>query len=195
MIRYIKGTFAMADVGSIVVETGSGIAFEINVPMGSGLYQNNIGDQIKVLTLMIVREDDMSLYGFEDKENLEMFKKLITVNGVGPKAAMAIMSGLSLLELKKAIATSDTKAISSANGIGKKTAERIILELKEKVDFEGGIDLAAPPVIFTDSRNEAVAALVSLGYSKNEAMSAVSSVTEDDLSSEEYIKRSLKNLF
>ena len=195
MIRYIKGTLAAVDVGSIAVETASGIGFEIYVPIGSRLYQNNIGDQIKVLTLMVVKEDDISLYGFEDKENLEMFKMLITVNGVGPKAAMSIMGGLNLVELKKAIATSDTKSISAANGIGKKTAERIILELKEKVDFEGFETLDSPSITFTDSRNEAVIALTSLGYSKSEAMKAVSSVAEEELTSEEYIKKALKNLF
>lgn len=199
MIRYIRGIYAMCLDNSIVVETEGGIAFEIFVPLGSALYHNNIGDQIKVLTHMIVKEDDMSLYGFEDKENLDLFKKLISVNGVGPKAAMAIMGGLSFNELKKAIVCGDTKAISSANGIGKKTAERIILELKDKIDVTGieGIDVPADNgmVPFDDERNEAVNALIALGYSKNEAFSAVSQVTEEGLTCEVYVRKALRNMF
>lgn len=188
----------MSTLNSIVVETASGMGFEIFVPIGSGLLKNQIGDQIKVLTHMIVKEDDISLYGFEDKENLEMFKLLISVNGVGPKAGMSIMS-LGLMEIKRAIVYEDSKAISAANGIGKKTAERIILELKDKMQDEAvqvsptGSDVTN--IKGSDERSEAVNALVALGYTKNEAFSAVSSVAEEELSCEEYIKKALKQLF
>ncbi len=198
MIRYIKGIYSMSTLNSIVVETASGMGFEIFVPIGSGLLKNQIGDQIKVLTHMIVKEDDISLYGFEDKENLEMFKLLISVNGVGPKAGMSIMS-LGLMEIKRAIVYEDSKAISAANGIGKKTAERIILELKDKMQDEA-CQVSAATIDSTilkgsDERSEAVNALVALGYTKNEAFSAVSSVADEDLSCEEYIKKALKQLF
>lgn len=199
MIRYIKGVYAMCLENSIVIETGSGMGFEVNVPLGSSLYHNNIGDQIKVLTHMIVKEDDMSLYGFEDKDNLELFKKLISVNGVGPKAAMSIMGNLSFNELRKAIVCGDSKAIASANGIGKKTAERIILELKDKVDAAGidGVDISGSigTISFDNERNEAVNALIALGYSKNEAFSAVSQVADDGLTCEVYVRKALKNMF
>ena len=145
---------------------------------------------------MIVKEDDMSLYGFSDKESLELFKLLITVNGVGPKAGLSIMSILPPSQLKMAIAGGDVKTISSASGVGKKTAERVILELKDKV---GTFDTDAVSMgdifdIADDGRSEAVAALIALGYSKNEAASAIGHVKEENLSSEEYIKKALKNL-
>lgn len=198
MIKYIKGIYSMTTTNSIIVENSSGIGFEIFVPLGSGLYKNQIGDQIKVMTYMIVKEDDISLYGFEDKENLELFKQLISVNGVGPKAAMSIMS-LGIMEVKRAIVYEDSKSISSANGIGKKTAERIILELKDKVSsegIEGPIQTeSALSINNNDERNEAINALMALGYSKNEAFSAVGSVADEGLSCEEYIKKALKNLF
>ena len=119
--------------GTVIIESGSGIGFLVNVPANSHLYKNLEGEDVKVYTHMIVREDDMSLYGFSHKDELELFKLLITVNGVGAKAAMAIMSILPQEELRRAVATGDSKAISAANGIGKKTSERIILELKDKV--------------------------------------------------------------
>ena len=133
MIRFLKGKFHPMGDGTVIIESGSGIGFLVNVPANSHLYKNLEGEDVKVYTHMIVREDDMSLYGFSHKDELELFKLLITVNGVGAKAAMAIMSILPQEELRRAVATGDSKAISAANGIGKKTSERIILELKDKV--------------------------------------------------------------
>lgn len=199
MIRYVKGIYTMNVNGGIVVETQSGIGMEIFVPANSPVYRYGIGDSIMVFTSMIVKEDDISLYGFHNKESLELFEKLITVSGVGAKGAMAIVGTLSVEELKRAIAFEDAKEISRANGIGKKTAERIILELKDKVGkFEGELPAAAlgeDVSISADSRSEAVTALVALGYTKAEAFNAVASVNDESLTSEEYIKKALKNLF
>lgn len=199
MIRYVKGIYTMNVNGGIVVETQSGIGMEIFVPANSPVYRYGIGDSIMVFTSMIVKEDDISLYGFHNKESLEVFEKLITVSGVGAKGAMAIVGTLSAEELKRAIAFEDAKEISRANGIGKKTAERIILELKDKIGrFEGELPAAAlgeDVSISTDSRSEAVTALVALGYTKAEAFNAVASVNDEGLTSEEYIKKALKNLF
>lgn len=185
--------------GGIVVETQSGIGMEIFVPANSPVYRYGIGDSIMVFTSMIVKEDDISLYGFHNKESLEVFEKLITVSGVGAKGAMAIVGTLSAEELKRAIAFEDAKEISRANGIGKKTAERIILELKDKIGrFECELPAAAlgeDVSISADSRSEAVTALVALGYTKAEAFNAVASVNDEGLTSEEYIKKALKNLF
>lgn len=198
MIRFIKGIFHPGLSGSVIIETESGMGFEVHIPANSPLYKNIEGETVKVFTSMIVREDDISLYGFSDKESLELFELLITVNGIGAKAAMAIMSVLPQSELKRAIATGDAKAISAANGVGKKTAERVILELKDKVGtFDDG-DLAASGDVYvpvSDERSEAVTALMALGYSKNEAAAAVGRVGDDGLSCEEYIKNALKNLF
>jgi len=191
----------------IVVETPSGIGFEINVPAGSPLYKYGEGEEVKVFTAMIVKEDDVSLYGFHNRESLDFFRMLITVSGIGAKGAMAIMGSMSVDELRRAIMFEDVKEISKANGVGKKTAERLILELKDKVgklDIDGvsasdmtGITVSGGTGAEDsgDSRTEAIQALVALGYSKAEAFGAVAKVPEDNLTSEEYIKKALKSLF
>lgn len=197
MIRFIRGIFHPGLNGSVIIETASGMGFEVHIPANSSLYKNLEGEEVRVYTSMIVREDDVSLYGFSDKENLELFELLITVNGIGAKAGMSIMSALPPSELKRAIAMGDTKAISAANGVGKKTAERVILELKDKVGTFDDAVLAESDVFIAanDERSEAVAALIALGYTKNEAADAVGKVKKEDLTCEEYIKNALKNLF
>ena len=144
----------------------------------------------------------MSLYGFMRKGELDAFRKLITVNGVGAKAAISILSSFTLEQIQQAIAFEDVKTITKANGIGKKTAERIVLELKDKFGAAAaqeafqeatGSDVGADVV--SDGRSEAVSALMALGYTRGEAMSALSSVEDSDLTAEEYIKRALRNLF
>lgn len=192
----------------IVVESSSGIGFEINVPAGSPLYRYGEGEEVKVFTAMIVKEDDISLYGFHNRESLDFFRMLITVSGIGAKGAMAIMGSMSVDELRRAIMFEDVKEISKANGVGKKTAERLILELKDKVgrlDIEGmaASDMTGTAISVNssdtsdsgDNRTEAIHALVALGYSKAEAFGAVAKVPEDNLTSEEYIKKALKSLF
>lgn len=187
--------------GGIIIESSSGIGFEIFIPSNSPLYRYGEGEEMTVFTSMTVKEDAVSLYGFHNKESLELFELLTTVNGIGAKAAMALLSALSADQLKQAIAFEDVKEISKANGIGKKTAERLILELKDKVgrfespvnlsvDREGGGEPAAG-----DNRSEAVNALIALGYTKAEAYNAVSRVPEEELSCEDYIKKALKYLF
>ena len=203
MIRYIKGTYTMQFENGIVVETGSGMGFEIFVHQGSPIYKHSEGDEIQVFTEMIVREDGMSLYGFHNRESLEFFRMLTTVSGIGPKGAMGIMGSMPLSELKLAIAMGDVKSISKAQGVGKKTAERLVVELKDKVGAQDidketgeltGIDLTGDKT-GDDSRSEAISALISLGYARAEAFRAVSSVGEEGLTSEEYIKKALKTMF
>ncbi|MBP3759484.1 MAG: Holliday junction branch migration protein RuvA [Firmicutes bacterium] len=203
MIRYIKGTYTMQFENGIVVETGSGVGFEIFVHQGSPIYKHSEGDEIQVFTEMIVREDGMSLYGFHNRESLEFFKLLTTVSGIGPKGAMGILGSMPLSEIKLAIAMGDVKSISKAQGVGKKTAERLVVELKDKVgtmDIDGetgeigGMDISAGSGA-DDARSEAISALISLGYARSEAFKAVSSVGDEGLTSEEYIKKALKSLF
>lgn len=204
MIRYIKGIYAMTLESSIIVENASGIGFEIHIPAGSPLYRYGEGEEIMVFTSMAVKEDDISLYGFHNRETLELFELLITVSGIGAKAAMAILGTLSPDELKRSILFEDAKEIARANGVGKKTAERLILELKDKVGKmeTSHEDLSAASMGETaggvqseDHRVEAINALIALGYSKGEAFSAISQVPEEGLSCEDYIKKALKNLF
>lgn len=202
MIRYLKGIYAMTTETGIVVETPAGIGFSVNIPMGSPLYKHGEGEEIMVYTEMVVREDDMSLFGFHNRESLEFFKLLTTVNGIGPKGAMSIMGSMPLEQLKQAIIFGDVKTVSQAQGVGKKTAERLVLELKDKV---GNLDNELNPSLAgaftdtasdsTDNRTEAVDALTALGYSKAEAFGAVGRVPDEGLNAEEYIKRALKNLF
>ena len=194
MIHYIKGTLAIKLDTGIVVEAG-GIGYDISVPGNSSLYLRSEGDEVICYTAMIVREDDMSLYGFADRESLELFRLLITVSGVGAKAAMAVLSALTSSQLRQAIAFEDDKAIATANGVGKKTAQRIVLELKDKVSAD---DVSVPEqqtvsAVSDDARTEAVNGLVALGYSRAEAFNALAGAEAATV--EEYIKKALKNLF
>ena len=199
MIRFIKGKYFQGEPGSIILETSSGMGIRIFVPLGSAIYQSEEGEQVKVYTSMKVREDDISLYGFEDMDSLKLFELLITVNGVGAKAGMSIMSVLQPNALRKAIATEDVKTLKKADGVGKKTAERIILELKDKVgDFADVDDQSSNPVI-TDitcdgPKEEAGLALKSLGYTAMEIEAVFRKIDGDNLSAEEYIKEALRRL-
>jgi Holliday junction DNA helicase RuvA len=193
MFHYIKGVAAMRFEGGIVIETG-GIGYEIFVPDNSPVYLAESGQTVMVYTVMAVREDDVSLYGFHDKETLELFKKLITVNGVGAKAAMSILSIMPAGEIKKAIVFEDAAALTKANGIGKKIAQRITLELKDKMGAVGGLTEAAEKTVSDSGKAEAINALISLGYSRSEAITALADVSEEHLSVEEYIKRALKGI-
>jgi len=193
MFHYIKGNITMKFEGGVVVESG-GIGYEVFVPDNSAVYLADSKETVLVYTAMIVREDDVSIYGFHDKESLDLFRKLMTVNGVGAKAAMAILSAMPVGEIKKAILFDDAATLTKANGIGKKIAQRITLELKDKMGAVGGLAEAAEKVIADSGKTEAINGLISLGYSRSEAVSALAGVTEDDLTTEEYIKRALKGM-
>lgn len=198
MIRYIKGEYLFYDRGAIVVELSSGLGVRVRVPDSSELLLHREGDLVTVYTHMQVKEDEISLYGFSNSEALELYEQLITVNGVGPKAGMAIMSLGKPNTIKSYIAGRDAAYIAKAQGIGKKTAERVILELADKVSalpIEGTeIDTAPVKAGFSRERSDAVTALTTLGYSKAEAEAAIGNVAEEGLSAEEYIKKALKYL-
>ena len=200
MIGFLRGVLAEKGDGYIIVDVG-GVGYFVNVPANVNAYRRAEGEEVTVYTTMIVREDDISLYGFSGRGELDAFRKLITVSGIGAKAGISILSAFTLDQLKQAIAFEDAKSLQKANGIGKKTAERIVLELKDKFSMDGvaadgetsgGGSAAEAPA---SGRAEAVSALMALGYSRAEAMSALSGVAEQDLTTEEYIKKALKNLF
>ncbi len=200
MLHYIKGKLAMKIEGGVVVEAG-GLGYEINVPDNSAVYLLQEGETVTLYLSMTVREDDISLYGFSEQEGLMLFKQLVTVNGVGAKAAMALLSVAPVAEMKKAIVFEDVDFLTRASGVGKKTAQRIVLELRDKIGADFGSS-ATGSYIASDtmpdsgeSRGEAVSALIALGYGRAEAVGAVSAIIEDDLTSEEYIKLALKKLF
>ena len=129
MIGFLRGVLFEKGSGYIIIDVG-GIGYEVSVPANSGAYLSSEGEEVMIYTTMIVREDDVSLYGFSRRGELDAFRKLITVNGVGAKAGISILSAFTLEQLHQAIVFEDVKALTKANGIGKKTAERIVLERK-----------------------------------------------------------------
>ncbi|MBQ6583194.1 MAG: Holliday junction branch migration protein RuvA [Mogibacterium sp.] len=199
MIRTIRGEYLYYEKGAIVIRTAGGIGFRVFVPDVSPLLSVREGDEIEVYTYLQVREDGMSLFGFPDHDALQLFEQLITVNGIGPKAGLAIMSLGTPNQIRSYIVHKDAKSISQAQGVGKKTAERVILELADKVsaipseDTASAAEEAAIPA-FSDERNGAVLALTTLGYTKAEAESAISQVKDEDLTIEDYIRKALKYL-
>lgn len=194
MIHYIKGVITETMPGKVIIENG-GIGYEVCVPDNSVAYLKSENELTTLYTAMIVREDDVSLYGFADTQSLSMFNSLISVSGVGAKGALAILSALNVSELKKAIAFEDAALITKANGIGKKTAQRIVLELKDKLGLPDDVSVspAGTELKKGSAKEEAVSALMALGYSKTEAMSALLGINDEDLSTEEYIRRALRN--
>lgn len=201
MIGYLIGILTMKTDAGILIETG-GIGYEVMVPGNSHLFLEKEGAEVKVYTAMIVREDDISLYGFSDMTSLQLFKKLITVSGVGAKAALSILSAMSVDEIRKAIVFEDSTMLTRAQGIGKKTAQRIVLDLKDKLgnlshndgfSAESNADFAG--MDGNNPRMEALAALTALGYTRGEAAAALAAITDNDLTTEAYIKQSLKKLF
>ena len=185
MIAFVRGTAVDMTENSVIVETG-GIGYEIYMT-GTDLSQIHMGEEVKIHTYFNVREDAMQLYGFRSKDDLQMFKLLLGVNGVGPKAAVGVLAGITADELRFAILSDDVKTLSKAPGIGKKTAQKLILELKDKMKLEDAFEIklaheqekaAAGLREVSDGRQEAVEALVALGYSSADALRAVRKVTD-----------------
>ena len=174
MIGYIKGNVLTASNGVVLIEN-NGIGYE--VICSAGVYQKLLNDKKgEVYTYLAVREDGVSLFGFESLEEKAMFLKLISVSGVGPKMGITVLSGMKLSDLAIKIATSDVKGLSKVKGLGKKTAERIILELREKIG-QDAIDQAdnspVEQIVSDADMDDAIIALMSLGFTKTECVSAV----------------------
>lgn len=201
MYAYIKGELAEKNIDHIVVEAG-GIGYLIYVPAQSIDYLPDEGDQIKVYTYLYIREDAMVLYGFLTKDDLEIFKMLITVSGIGPKGGLGILSTLSADDLRFAILSGDSKTISKAPGIGAKTAQRVIIDLKDKMSLEEAFEKklennadGVQKTLNSSIKNDAVMALSALGYSSAESLKAVSKVDiTDDMDVEDVLKLALKNM-
>lgn len=201
MYAYIKGELAEKNIDHIVVEA-SGIGYLIYVPAQSIDYLPDEGDQIKVYTYLYIREDAMVLYGFLTKDDLEIFKMLITVSGIGPKGGLGILSTLSADDLRFAILSGDSKTISKAPGIGAKTAQRVIIDLKDKMSLEEAFEKklennadGVQKTLNSSTKNDAVMALSALGYSSAESLKAVSKVDiTDDMDVEDVLKLALKNM-
>lgn len=199
MIAYVKGELSDVTEETIVVEN-NGIGYEISVPFSVMDQLPASGCEVKIYTYMYVREDAMKLYGFLTKDDLKVFKLLITVNGIGPKGALGILSAITPDDLRFAVLSDDVKSISKAPGIGTKTAKKLILELKDKLKLEEAFEerLAHTEEIQTvnvaeNIRSEAVLALTALGYTNTDALKAVRQVElTADMTVEELLKKSLK---
>lgn len=202
MIAFVDGIIDDIAIDNVVVDIG-GIGYNINISSDTAGRLPGIGEHIRLYTYTCVREDAFLLYGFLSKDDLEIFKKCITVNGIGPKGALSILSVMDADSLRFAIMSGDVKAISKAPGIGSRTAERLILELKDKIKIDdtlisreiaangGGNSFADTP-----EKKEAVAALVSLGYGQSESLKAVNSIEGiESMDSGAILKAALKKMF
>lgn len=204
MISYVKGILSELWEDTAVVETG-GMGFNVHVPLTVAEKLPKSGTEVKLYTSLQVREDAMTLYGFLSRQDLKMFEQLLGVSGVGPKAALGILSTLRADDLRMAIVSGDARAIAKAPGIGPKSAQRVILDLKDKIRMEdilpAGIaaegGAGASPVLsgMEGAGKEAVEALTALGYSMTEAVKAVRQVEiTDTMTSEAVLKASLRYL-
>jgi Holliday junction DNA helicase RuvA len=202
LISYIRGTLAEKNEDSAVVEA-HGVGYQIFVPVPVLSELPPLGESVKIYTYFSVREDGMSLFGFLSRQDLAMFKQLIGINGIGPKSALGILSALRPDVLRMAVASGDAKTISRAPGVGPKTAQRIILDLKDKIRPEdvlaGGLEesLAVPEEIsgVGQAGKEAVEALTALGYSAAEAAGAVKKVKiTEEMTAEDVLKGALRHL-
>ena len=197
MISYVKGMLEDISDSGIVVEAG-GIGYFISMPPSISVkYKQHT--EVKIHTYMNVKEDGISLFGFESQKQLELFKKLTSVSGVGGKTAMALLGVCSVNEITSAIVSNDITMLCRAPGLGKKSAQRIILELKDKISTDDitsiiGGDITSDSVDLSDAKSEALEALLVLGYGRSETVKALSDIysAEDDTST--LIKKALKRI-
>lgn len=198
MYAYFKGKIAAKELDLAVLEV-NGIGYNIRISADTSSLLPAVGEEVKLYTYTSVREDAIALYGFLTKDDLDMFKLLIGVNGIGPKGGQSILSVMTPDDLRFAIVSGDAKMIAKAPGIGAKTAQRIILDMKDKVSLEDTLHSAGEETRMessaSDSVREAVEALTALGYGMTEAARAVKEVKDaEQMTVEEILKASLKYL-
>ena len=200
MYAYIKGKITDRNDQQIVIEN-NGIGYLVNCPIGISAEIGGFNEEITVYLYQSVKEDDISLYGFSSRDQKEMFLKLITVSGIGPKVAHTICASLSAEQIAAAVMSSNVALLTGVKGLGKKTAERIILELKDKLKAQLGASasVSTTPVAAAAAGNgntglmqDAVGALVVLGYKDQEAADAVAAAYEEGIGLEDLIRKSLK---
>lgn len=203
MIGRLRGTLAEKQPPHLILDV-NGLGYELEVPMTTLYRLPSVGEPLTLHTHLVVREDAQLLYGFFGKRERDFFRELIRLNGVGPKLALALMSSLEVDELVRCVQSQDTSALTKVPGVGKKTAERLLVELKDRFkawetvpamfalvpNQSGGPDTT--PV--ATAENDAVSALISLGYKPQEASKAISAIKEKGLSSEDMIRRALKGM-
>ncbi len=199
MIAFLKGKVVSVSESRLVLDVND-VGFQISITSRDAARMPSVGHQVLLYTYLSVREDAMQLFGFLSEDDLEIYRLLIGVSGIGPKAGLGILSVLSADDLRFAVLADDAKAIARAPGVGNKTAQKLILELKDKLSLEeaiekkldnaadGGLDLQ-------ENKNQAVQALVALGYSGSEALRAVKQVEiSPDMDTEDILKQALKKM-
>lgn len=194
MYAYIDGVVAWKNTDSIVIEAG-GIGYQIMVSGATLSAAPAAGQKMKVYTLLNVREDAMELFGFYSLEEKRMYERLRGVSGIGPRTALQILSAMSIRDLSIALVAGDAAALTKVPGIGKKTAQRLVLELKDKMDESDLTGTSVSPKVSKQGPEaEAIAALISLGYASSEAAKAVAAVADKTDKADEMIFLALKSL-
>lgn len=207
MIGLITGKILAKQPPEVLIEAG-GIGYEVNIPMTSIYQLPEIGEITTVFTHFVVREDAQLLFGFADKQERIVFRELIKANGVGPKLALTILSGMSAAQLVQCVGFEDVTTLVKLPGVGKKTAERLVVELKDRlaklnltaaddavlIPGTPSLDIGNTIVPVNDVREEALSALVALGYKPAQASKVIQSVYKDDLTSEQLIREALRSM-
>lgn len=193
MIGYLRGVLRRKEPPTLLVEVG-GVGYELEAPMTTFYELPAVGETVALHTHLVVRDDAHLLYGFARETQRRQFRALLKVNGVGPRVALAVLSGLSESELTRCVIDDDVARLTNVPGIGRKTAERLIVELRDRLANEAAVEPAAASAAPTqrDPPAEAVSALIALGYKPPEASRAVRGVSSQGLSTEEIIRQALQ---
>ena len=195
MIGRLQGVLLRKEPPALMLDVG-GVGYELEAPMTTFYELPAVGERVTLYTHLVVREDAHLLYGFVREAQRRLFRELLKVNGVGPRVALAVLSGLSDEEFCRCVAQEDIARLTKVPGIGRKTAERLVIEMRDKLpkDIPMPASTAAGPAAPGDPVSEAVSALVALGYKPNEASRAVRSASTKGLSAEEIIRQALKGM-
>ena len=200
MISYIKGTIEQISDGAVIIEA-NGIGYGVSASSAT-ISQLTLSKPTKLYTYMAVRDDGISLAGFISMEEYDLFIKLLSVSGLGMKSALSMLSSLSVQQITLAVITNDINTLARAQGVGKKTAARIVLDLKDKLDSSGVFEGTAGGASLSydaassggGAKQDAIDALIALGFARSEAVKAVMEIPSDGLDAEQIIKQALKNL-
>lgn len=190
MIGFLRGVILRKQPPQLLLEV-HGVGYELEAPMSTFYELPEVGTEITLFTHLVVREDAQILFGFGSESERRMFRGLLRVNGVGPKMALSILSGISADGFAACVRNNDVAALTKLPGIGKKTAERLVVEMRDRLQDIGATDTLAG--MTARPRDEALSALVALGYKPQEADRMLQAIKENDLSSEEFIRRALQN--
>ena len=196
MFAYLRGKLVLKNSENVVIDVG-GVGYSLQTPYSTYTSLPDLDSEVKLYTYMAVREDNVSLFGFYSLEEKKIFEQLISVSGIGPKLAVGVLSDITPTDFSLAVITDDVNRLTKISGIGKKTAQRIIIELKDKmksVEIDNNTDEA--PVlrsVVSNDVEEAISALQVLGYSNKDAVSMVNAVIQEGMKVEEIVKLALKN--